>query len=325
MSFVGNTCNLPTIYNYEKAETYFNNTRKPRTQRWERHQRPLRDTASKNYRIEKGLDFYDLILYNTALGRYYKPTKTDEGQDIRRVCYANWPSATTRGFMMNVLRWGMYGGVDKRQTTDGREVAVPTYTYPNMRGEFCVDLLLVDGKVDTSKSRHTPHYRTVITNAGRKERKDIKETFKNLIMMAQMRAQAGYYNDVELDFDVGRAFAGVLVRKNYVQIRDWSTSGVVDAEGFLAICDSIYIACASNKGIRAGLKVRGKWRSTRASITVDDMGEHAVTPNEFKQAIERHLVKAVDTIDKGKNTKNVEQPQFMDWDKYPKSNIGTAE
>ena len=89
--------NLPTINDFESAHEWFTKTPKPVTRKgqWNDNQRPLKDTRSWHYRIEQGRggDYYDVMLYTTAMARFYAPTP-----DGRRVMYTAHNSNTSKQF-----------------------------------------------------------------------------------------------------------------------------------------------------------------------------------------------------------------------------------
>ena len=97
-----NTRLLPYIRNYKEADTYFIDTKKPpRSKRWEENERPLKNSSAHYYRLtrHRGGEFYDVVLYNTIMARFYKPTV--EGHERRM--YMGHSTQTSKSFMDTVL------------------------------------------------------------------------------------------------------------------------------------------------------------------------------------------------------------------------------
>ena len=100
-----NTRLLPYVLNYAGAHNQFSLTKKPsRSKKWDDNERPLKNVAAHHYRIVRGGhgDWYDLVLYQTVMARFYKP---DAQGHERRLYMGHW-SQTSKAFMQDVL--GMY-------------------------------------------------------------------------------------------------------------------------------------------------------------------------------------------------------------------------
>lgn len=89
------------LLNYPQAARYFKEHDRPRGKKWLLEQRPLYNSRSHHYRIEEGQggEYYDLVLYETPLVRYYKPDgatsvtwlrSTDRTTDAAFLSTAGW-------------------------------------------------------------------------------------------------------------------------------------------------------------------------------------------------------------------------------------------
>lgn len=176
--------NLPYVQTWEGANNTFNNTKQPVTRKnqWRDNQRPLKDSRSHHYRIEKGDGYYDVCLYSTVMARYYEPTPQG-----RRVLYTGHPSNMSKQFMRNVVGTRH---LMQKLTTDGRAVSVPVanrdFTTDKGTG-FSADLWLVDNRIDVSKSSHTPHYVKRSTAEDKAKIAGARQNCESLITLACLR------------------------------------------------------------------------------------------------------------------------------------------
>jgi hypothetical protein len=205
--------NLPSIESWESAHNTFNNTKQPRS-KWADNQRPLKDSRSYHYRIERlnGGEHYDVILHSTVMARYYKPTA-----DGRRVLYTGHPSNMSKQFMRHVLN---VRHQNTWMTTDGRTVAVPIANRDSITDKgstFSADLWLVSEtgihaskRIDVAKSSHTTHYVKRMSPDDKATHKRARANMENLITLACMRIPE-FRERVYLDYDLLEPFKGVDV------------------------------------------------------------------------------------------------------------------
>jgi hypothetical protein len=212
---------LPNVTTWESAHNTFNNTKQPR-KTWADNQRPLKDSRSYHYRIERinGGEHYDVILHSTVMARYYKPTA-----DGRRVLYTGHPSNMSKQFMRHVLN---VHHKNTRMTTDGRTVALPIAnrdSIPDKGSSFSADLWLVDRHlIDVDKSSHTTHYVKRMSPDDRATHKRARANMENLITLACMRIPE-FLGRVYLDYDLLEPFRGVDVGYAERAALDSLTSG----------------------------------------------------------------------------------------------------
>jgi hypothetical protein len=203
---------LPNVTTWESAHNTFNNTKQPRS-KWADNQRPLKDSRSYHYRIERlnGGEHYDVVLHNTVMARYYKPTP--EG---RRVLYTGHPSNMSKQFMRHVLS---VRHDNTWTTTDGRLVAVPIANRDSITDKgsaFSADLWLVKhetlyGKyIDVAKSSHTTHYTKRMSPDDKATHKRARANMENLITLACMRIPE-FHGRTLIDYDLLKPFKGVDV------------------------------------------------------------------------------------------------------------------
>ena len=194
-----NTNLLPYIRNYTEADNHFIDTRKPpRSKKWDENERPLKNVSAYHYRLirHRGGEFYDVVLYNTTMARFYKPTA--EGHERR--LYMGHYSQTSKSFMHTVLhvgpitymavqpieqpyyRWAeqdkkvsVFIGEGKRIGDDmGMDYSADLWFDAN-------DLLLVD------KSRALDAHRLVSTAEDKARRKELRQLMEGYAMLMAMR------------------------------------------------------------------------------------------------------------------------------------------
>jgi hypothetical protein len=211
--------NLHHFPGYAVAHEYFSNTKKPVTRNgaWRDNQRPLKDSRSLHYRIERGNDgeYYDVCLHRTVMARYYKPTA--EG---RHVLYTGHPSNMSKQFMRHVLNVHHY---NERITTDGRRVAMPISDrdcITDKGSTFSTKLWLVDRHlIDVDKSVHTPHYTHRMSADDKATHKQARANMEPYVTLACMRIPE-FLERVNIDYDLLEPFKGVEI--------DWSDRRVLE-------------------------------------------------------------------------------------------------
>jgi hypothetical protein len=198
---------LPNVTSWESAHNTFNNTKQPRS-KWADNQRPLKDSRSYHYRIERlnGGEHYDVVLHQTVMARYYKPTP--EG---RRVLYTGHPSNMSKQFMRHVLN---VHHKNTRMTTDGRTVALPIANRDSITDKgstFSADLWLVERHlIDVAKSSHTTHYTKRMSPDDKATHKQARANMEPYVTLACMRIPE-FLERVHLDYDLLEPFKGVNV------------------------------------------------------------------------------------------------------------------
>jgi hypothetical protein len=209
---------LPNVTTWESAHNTFNNTPRPKGPRsnsvWDDNQRPLKDSRSYHYRIERlnGGEHYDVILHHTVMARYYKPTP--EG---RRALYTGHPSNMSKQFMRHVLN---VRHQNTWTTTDGRPVAVPIANRDSITDKgstFSADLWLAtqtgmhaSKRIDVAKSSHTTHYIKRMSPDDKATHKRARANMESLITLACMRIPE-FHGRAYLDSDWLEPFKGVNV------------------------------------------------------------------------------------------------------------------
>ncbi len=200
--FAGKTYTLPTIRNYHEAHKYFEGRPKPpRSTKWGEHQRPLKDTRSYHYRIERHEDgdFYDLVLYQTTMARYHKPHE----DGTHRKEYQNHDSQTSRSFLWDVAD---VGGLQPVTDTEGVQRIMPIH-YRSMPGyQFSVDAWFSpSGKLMVDKSVHTRHFRVVSSAEDKATRKMYRQMFDPLLTLVALQLPV-FEANLKWDYDTAGAF-----------------------------------------------------------------------------------------------------------------------
>jgi hypothetical protein len=211
--------NLPSIASWGAAHCTFNNTKKPFTRNgaWRDNQRPLKNSRSYHYRIERHNDgeYYDVILHQTVLARYYKPTPAGHN-----VLYTGHPSNMSKQFMRHVLGVAHYNAWT---TTDSRLVAVPISdrdSFTDKGTTFSANLWFANcGRLDVAKSAHTPHYTHRMSADDKATHKRMRANMEPYITLACMRIPE-FLERVNIDYDLLEPFKGVEI--------DWSGRRVLE-------------------------------------------------------------------------------------------------
>lgn len=286
--FSGNTHELPYVRDYAEAHAHWEKTPFPaRSKKWAPHQRPLKNTQSPHYRLEKGNGYYDVCLYTTVMARFYEPTSTG----VERRCYIGHHSQTSQKFMADVLSVWPF---KRHYTTDGREVIAPITGKKLPNSAFSADLMFVGGKLDVATSQHSPIFKRVSSNQDKAERKHVKAALDSLFTLCALRMP-----ELELsttaDFNVAGRFYSA--RNSYIQERAIMTlvQDVLIGEQpqanhvneFMLMADSIYQKMVSDRAIELGMI---GWNIPGCAAT-DLPSDKRVTEKEFIAAIWRMVQK----------------------------------
>jgi hypothetical protein len=188
--------------NYEEAKDRYHKTPQPRGATWGPNERPLDNNRKHHYRIVQGEGeaHYDIMLYNTVMARYHRPTP-----DGWRVQYNYYSRMTTHAFMWQVLdlRYHPYG-VLRLRTTRSQTVMVPIGTGSRFDDLYGADLWFKDtGVIDVSRSDHEPVEIPKYTDEFKAWRAELRETFAPLMNLF--------------------AFCAEEVRQGWVPHNDWRT------------------------------------------------------------------------------------------------------
>lgn len=181
----GNMLNVERIGGYNEAARHFEETKKPRTVRWGEDERPLYNTRSHHYRLVKGSDFYDLVLYSTPMIRYYKPEANGDSRVLVRGHYSTtsnaflWHHGFQRGKPLNCVdahgnaRMGKLLLNHHVSTQSARDYGVPDH--------FSADLMFIGSQgndyynqLDLTRSKHIPGYKAASSEEDKAKRKQLK-------------------------------------------------------------------------------------------------------------------------------------------------------
>ena len=326
---------LPTIDSYEAAQMYFMTKAKPpRSKKWADHQRPLRNTRLHHYRIEHhsqadGQEWYDVVLYQTPMARYYKP----EGSR-RRVLLNGSGTNMSNQFRWSVLRYGRR--FNTQAIFEGMEYTaiVPIHTKNEIvdKGDaFCVDLWFDDYLLDVAASQHTRHYTRKSNDEDKQQRKDVKQAMQSVLLMACMKLPE-YERDCVLDHDYIHAFSNSASPSRDERFAmqcfvdgDFNQDALDTFFGYTA--QKAYNSLAAHRAAREG-KLRQSHEMYRwVNYQRMPNGVEQAKASDLEQRVtEKDLEKRLWEIIK-RNTslfnqsESVELPQFADV--LPKSNITT--
>jgi hypothetical protein len=312
---------LPQIINYETADRFFTNARRPRTSRWAEHQRPLRNTAQLHYRIERKNDgeHYDLVLYGTVMGRLYRPA--EDGSQRR--LYIDHYSQTSRQFLDRVCDMRQ---VNRKLSITGEVVIAPMYMRESITDYdgkgFSIDMTFTNAGLDVSRSKHTPHVKFVSTDADKAERKRILKNFENYVMLAVMRMPE-FRASATLDSRAGAPFSSGVHSSNFKYAlldMDAGTETQAQIDHFFEMCQDTYNTLASKRGYRQkNFKLSNHWRSNTVPSTIDEL-EQPITEKDFVKSVNARLLKILHG-----DARSGKQPipQFPREEEYTASNAWT--
>lgn len=314
--FAGQTHVLPYIRNWAEADAYWHKTKKPpRSKKWDEHERPLRNTESWHYRLEKGNGYYDVCLYHTVMARFFEPASIGE-----RRCYVGHDSQTSKGFMLDVLGVHTFKQFD---TTDGRKVVAPLVAKRLPNSDFSADLMFVDGKLDVEMSQHTPLFKTVSSAQDKAERKQVKQAMDSLFMLCAMRMPE-LERTALADYNVAGAFYSAKRRYDeeravQAMVQDFLIGEQPSQEHiakFMQIADNTYQKIVSDRALE--LKMLS-WSNPTCPAT-DLPNDERVTEKEYMAALWR-VVQKVGRLNSRSGTEPY--PQFPEPDQITYSNVVT--
>jgi hypothetical protein len=313
---------LPQIINYETADRFFNNSRRPRTSRWADNQRPLRKVAQIHYRIERKNDgeHYDLVLYGTVMGRLYRPA--EDGSQRR--LYIDHYSQTSRQFLDRVCDMRQ---VNRKLSTTGEIVIAPMYMSASITDYdgkgFSLDMTFTNAGLDVSRSKHTNHVKFVSTDADKAERKRILKNFENYVMLAVMRMPE-FKANVDLDSRHGQPFNGGTHNGNFKDALlsiDAGTESQREVEQFFVMCQDTYDVLASKRGYnqKGFILPSSFFRNQAVNSNINDL-EQPITEKDFVKSVNTRLLKILHgDVRSGKQP----IPQFPREEEYTASNAWT--
>lgn len=312
--FAGNTRSLPYIRNYAEADAYWRKTKKPpRSKKWDECQRPLKNTSSWHYRIEKSLDgnAYDLCLYHTVMARYHKPTP--DGYERRQ--YTGHDSQTSKAFLRCVI--GVQDMI-KVRTTDNREVLMPIPSTSMQDTDFSCDAWFIGNRLDVARSKHTPLHKRVSSDEDKLKRKMLKAKFEPLLTLCAMRMPE-LEATVSADFLWVQSFSAAI---NAVQHRALREMVSLYEHGqpaeqrhidlFMEAAPRVYRALVS---YRAYIEKKINWNTMTCSAAALDK---PVTEKEFMQSLWSTVSR---TANLNAKTGSSPYPQFPEPDQITLSNV----
>jgi len=315
------------IRTYNDAVKAFNVRGPVRSSAWGNNERPL-DKTYKHKKIvwynDNQTDYYDIVLHKTVMARFYKPIVCDMNIEHERRLYTSHPSQTSRKFMWEILgHFGQLGGT--HGIPDG--VVAPIYNKDFMRASagvagFSADFMFMDGKLDVSRSKHTPHYRTVSSKEDKQKRADVVRRMDVYINLAIMRMPE-FEAAVTLSRKLGQTFGGEGYVHEYAQamrpmMADDPIDGADDVESFFQMCQMAYNTIASKRGMEQQGFDMGNWRGSPAD-PISKL-KNPITTDEFRRAIIERIYKYAGVK---QGSKRVELSQFPQRKDYPRTNIST--
>lgn len=316
------TFNLDYVRSYEEADRLYTKTPAARTRSrgraiWSDHQRPLGTNRQWHYRIERhdNGEYYDVCLYHTVMARYYKPT--DEG---RRVLLRGHGSTTSKQFMSNVL--GVRDGV-AMTTDDGEKVVVPLPSNPRTKDvgdNFDASLWLDhNNMLVTSKSEHTPMYRSVSTKHDRENRAQARKIFEPYVTLAVIDMHQ-WQNEYTADYRLSKPFSSVSLsfttRNSIKAVASAHMQGEMPSEEDVQAVINLRVAAILPL---LSKRARAEYRTThhRVSIYYSDLA-NPPSQQDVAKSMMRIIMKSLGLEAR---TGYKPLPQFMKAEDYPRSSV----
>ena len=310
--------NVYRVTSYWAAMAVFNQRGPVRSAKWSANQRPLRRT-DYHYRIEhhafEDLDYYDVILYRTIMGRLHRPVTID-GKVHERRQYMGHDSMTSKSFMDHVLG---VRAVLSCVTLDNKQVTLPVYSRSMPGSDFSADIMLVDGLLDVNQSTHTRHYKYVSNKDDKDKRAHIKQVLDNYVTLALMRLPE-FEASANINVRHGTPFASVRTRDyEYSEALNSMMQGTEtqgEIEVFFDLCQQAYNVLASKRAYADG---QVAWYGKKQRVSADEL-EAPITPADLKKSIHGLLIRVLDA---DVASHPVEMPQFLLWEECPKKQLCT--
>ena len=192
MAFGISTHHAKRATSYEECAAMFNEPLNTRSASWNDDMRPLDNLRKLHMHVLRGKDYYDVVLYQTAMARYYKPEQIGTSEQ-REVWYNVHGSQSSSSFQWSVLRFGASNFTKK--TTHGDTVLIGMN--PEHSGAlFPVRLRLVDGLLYVAKSRDCPAKLNPTTSPERvAQRKAFKAWLRPYEAMGKIMERGASYVD----------------------------------------------------------------------------------------------------------------------------------
>jgi hypothetical protein len=329
------TTQLPYILNYERARTHFNNTKKPpRSKKWADNERPLKNAAAHHYRIvrdeDNDCDWYDIVLYQTTMARFYKPTA--EGHERR--LYMGNSSRTSLSFMADVLSmyWVTHLPVQPvenlhRQLRElDKKVAVfvgvgrPLDKDKGM--PYSADLWFdANGVLLVDKSSALTAWRRVSTNDNLLERKRLRQLMEGYATLMALRLPEFLNENTKLSRQDTYAFS--RVDSDNRRLRDFVhvvVNGEQPSEAHInALVDYTANAVASLAAKRADKIVQLGWHPSSikvfSNLRVDDL---KISEKDVISLVTNKLLRVCGAM---QQSGRVEYPSFRPSEDLPRSNL----
>lgn len=309
---------IKSLYTYDLADKWFNERKQVRSTAWGAHERPTApkgtDPRGRLIRRQDGA-YYDVVLYRTIMGRLFKPEVID-GQRVERRHYMGHYSPLSREFMWKALNLWRCNSV----FVEGKRLILPIYDKSMPGSDFSAEFVYVDGALDMSQSRHTPHYKRVSTAEDKQRRAKVAKVFENYILLAQMRIPE-FEASAELSNRIGAPFSGSGNLTQYSNAMEDILAGNPDAVSvilFFAMCQDAFNTVASKRGYQQGdFQLTRRWGVPNTASPIENL-DKPVTPADLRRAVMGRVNAALHI--KGQSG-TVEIPQFVVESEYPKSNI----
>ena len=302
-----NMRNVTRISGYNQAARYFEETKKPRTVKWGEDERPLYNTRSHHYRIVKGEDYFDLVLYATSMIRYYKP----DANNHQRVLVRNHYSAASGNFLWhhglgrNRSLWCIDGNGNGREGRLLLNQAVHNSEKFGVPYNWSADLMFTDDSlrsIDLTRSRHVPGYKAATSEEDRAKRKKLKTAVDHWIELLGYRLDEYLNSEIDANNyrlrEAGDAFTsalnllsyqeGEILRVAIGEALDDEDRGSFNCPSFSDAMTKLGHAVVTHlQGVREN-QARGAWCYHKRAYEMSEV--QPVTRADFRKSMESHLI-----------------------------------
>lgn len=319
MSFSSSIHNVTRICGYNQAVRHFEETKKPRTVRWGEDERPLYNTRSHHYRLVKGSDdyapYYDLVLYDTSMIRYYQPDANGDSRVLVRGHHTPmsnnflWHHGFQRGKQFNCVDG--YGNEREGKMLLNHHVNTQSAREHGVPRDFSADLYFLKSNgedyynlLDLTRSKHIPGYKAASSDEDKAKRKQLKGIVDHWIELLGYRLEE--YLNTEMSGDkfnkwqlnrAGDSFTTALDLLSWDEKESINAAlrhalnGVDEAmntEIFVNAMTQFGHAVATHlKGVRDN-QAKGEWDYDRRTYFREE--SKPVTRADFRKSMESHLI-----------------------------------
>lgn len=209
--------NLKPIHGYPQAVRHFQNMRRPRSTKWMDNERPLYKVSTPHYCLTQGplladgtAAYYDCVLYQTPMVRYFKPR--GDGEHV--IYLRAYDSSASWQYLEHVANF--YSGKTVR-SVNGEQAQLPLnpltsleFVAPNgitvPQGWSALLRRNADGDIYFDHSAHRPVYRKVTSDKRRAQRAEFAAYIRPYVELLLLRLPL-FHANAQVSSRMGRPFS----------------------------------------------------------------------------------------------------------------------